>query len=336
MAGRELAFSDLAIVRMASDDFVPVAADDWYQRRREDAEGEFFRSVADQGPRKGQGGSTRQGIYCFTASGKLLAYKNAQNAEVMREVLEEALARWTRRPSAEREPDAIRVPDLGPGDVDLRYARTPPEGGLVVNVYTRVLDRDRKGELCLPSGECSTPGGFAAARDHLWITSREWRDVVGQAQKVGDVFPLPGRVAERIARFHLVDNTRGEPPHWDADEIRRLEVELTVEEFSKDRVELSVSGVVLLATDAEADQAERGYEARLAGRIGFDRMADRFDRFDLVAAGEHWGQGTYTGGARPGRTPLGVAFELARRDRPSDLIPPQGSRWLEGYIPRER
>ena len=40
-----------------------------YQRRRQDAEGEFFRKVADQGPRKGKGGATRQGIYCFTASG---------------------------------------------------------------------------------------------------------------------------------------------------------------------------------------------------------------------------------------------------------------------------
>ena len=73
---------------MASHDYVPVAGDDWYQRRREDAEGRFFRQVADQGPRRGAGGSTRQGIYCLTADGQLLAYKNAgQDASVMREVV---------------------------------------------------------------------------------------------------------------------------------------------------------------------------------------------------------------------------------------------------------
>ena len=66
-----LAFADPEIVRMAREDFVPVAADDWYERRRNDAEGDFFRRVADQGPRKGEGGSTRQGIYCLTADGKL-------------------------------------------------------------------------------------------------------------------------------------------------------------------------------------------------------------------------------------------------------------------------
>ena len=94
-------------MQMAKQDFVPVATDDWYQRRREDAEGKFFRGVADQGPRTGEGGSTRQGIYCFTAAGKLLAYKNAgQNANVMREVLKQALDTWKKLPEEHRKPGA--------------------------------------------------------------------------------------------------------------------------------------------------------------------------------------------------------------------------------------
>src|SRR5215211_689002 len=104
------------MIRLASKEFVPVSADDWYQRRRDDAEGEFFRKVADQGPRKGKGGSTRQGIYCFTASGKL------------------ALKRFEALPASEREPGSVKVPDHG--KVDARYARTPPEGGLILRAYT--------------------------------------------------------------------------------------------------------------------------------------------------------------------------------------------------------
>ncbi len=74
---------------MATHDYVAVAADDWYQRRRRDDEGEFFRAVANQGPRKGGiDGDTRQGIYILTAGGKLLDYRNAgQNPEVMRETV---------------------------------------------------------------------------------------------------------------------------------------------------------------------------------------------------------------------------------------------------------
>src|SRR5687767_15904794 len=123
---------------MASEDYVPVAADDWYQRRREDAEGEFFRNVASQGPRKGEGGSTRQGIYCLTADGKLLAYKNAgQNPDVMRETLKQGLREWQKLPAERRKPDAVKVEDLTKADP--QYSRKPPPGGLIVNVYTRIL-----------------------------------------------------------------------------------------------------------------------------------------------------------------------------------------------------
>src|SRR4051812_39341647 len=164
------------MIRMASQDFVPVAGDDWYERRRDDAEGEFFRKVASQGPRKGEGGSTRQGIYCLTADGKLLAYKNAGQApDVMRETLRQGLREWARLPESRRKPGAVKVDALGRADP--QYARTAPPGGLFVKVYTRILDR--KGgadEMC--RGTCSTPGGDKAARDHLWLTAAEWKAMI--------------------------------------------------------------------------------------------------------------------------------------------------------------
>src|SRR5437870_3596510 len=152
---------------MATADYIAVAGDDWYQRRRQDAEGDFFRKVADQGPRKGEGGATRQGIYCLTADGKLLAYKNAgQNADVMREVLKQGLAAWKKLPEEQRKPGAVTVED--PARLDPRYSRKLPAGAVVIRTYTRILDRDDKGELC--KGSCSTLGGDKAARDHLWLT----------------------------------------------------------------------------------------------------------------------------------------------------------------------
>src|SRR5215217_7244441 len=129
---------------MATEDFVPISADDWYQRRRQDAEGEFFRKVADQGPRKGQGGSTRQGIYVFTADGELLSYKNAgQLADVTRDELKRGLEKFRKLPEGRRAPGAIEVGD--PGKLDPNYTRTPPPGWLIVRVFTRILDRTPEG-----------------------------------------------------------------------------------------------------------------------------------------------------------------------------------------------
>jgi hypothetical protein len=314
---------------MATEDYVAVAADDWYQRRRDDAEGQFFRKVADQGPRKGEGGSTRQGIYCLTADGKLLAYKNAgQDANVMRDVLKQGLREWQKLPEERRKPSAVKIEDAG--KTDSRYSRTLPPGGLVVNVYTRILDYNDQKELC--HGTCKSLGGDRPARDHLWLTEADCKALVPAGLKKGDQLALPVKVAERILRFHLVDNTRGEPPHWTREQIRSQKLTLTVEEATATIVQLRLDGSALLATNADPAKADRGFDVRLVGAIQYDVAKKAIDRFDVVAVGDHWGEGTYTRRARPGRRPLGVAFELSSGKAPADQVPPQGARDLRTYL----
>src|SRR3954447_8840039 len=191
---------------MAKEDFVPVACDDWYQRRRKDAEGDFWRKVSDgaeHGPGAADGGGTGQGIYMLTADGTLLARQNAgQNPAVMREVLREALTKWKRLPDDRRQPGAVQVPaDAGP--LDGGYTRRPPTNGLIVNVYTRLLDNNAFGELC--DAVCKVGDGDEAARDHLWLTEAEWRSLVPKDARAGQTFDVPAPIARRIARFHLVD-----------------------------------------------------------------------------------------------------------------------------------
>lgn len=317
---------------MASNDYVPVAADDWYQRRRDDDEGQFFRQVAGQGPRKGEGGSTRQGIYCFTADGKLLTYKNAGQApDVMRDVLRQGLREWRRLPEDRRSPGAVKVGE--PGKRDPNYVRSPPPGGLVINVFTRILDRESDG-YC--RGTCRTKGGEAAARDHLWLTEAEWKALIPASPMLGDKQPVPPAVAERILRFHLIDNTRGEPPLWQRTEIRTQELTLTVEQVTATAMRFRLDGTAVLANRADVAKAERGFDARLVGWIGYDREKKIIDRFDIVAVGDHWGEGTYTRQARPGRMPLGVAFELADGKSAGAAVPPQGAREIRNYFGRDR
>src|SRR5262245_21793729 len=128
MTGRALVFSDDNVIRLINSRFIAVTADDWYQRRRTDIEGQFWKKVADQGPRKGQGGSTRQGLYCFTADGKLLAYRNAQDADVMKQVFQQALREFDKLPEERRKAGAIKIEERG--QQDTRYTRTLPKNGL--------------------------------------------------------------------------------------------------------------------------------------------------------------------------------------------------------------
>jgi hypothetical protein len=325
------AFSDSEIIRMATEDFVSVSADDWYQRRRKDSEGEFFTKVANQGPRKGQGGSTRQGIYVLTADGELLSYKNAgQLAEVTRDELKRGLDKFRKLPANRREPGAVEVGE--PGKLDPVYARIPPPGGLIVRVHTRILDRSGD-EYC--KGTCKTLGGDASARDYLWLTKEEVKSLAPPKSEVAFAYEMPKPVADRIVRFHLVDNTRGEPPFWTSEQIRRATLVLTVTGVSADGIKLRLDGDVRLATNVDADNADRGYEAALRGELRYLPTKQTINRFDVAAVGEHWGEGTYTRGARPGRTLLGVAFGPVVGDRPADSVPPQGAREVNRYFGKE-
>ncbi len=331
IAGRVSAFADRDIIRMAREEFVPVTADDWYQRRRQDAEGEFFRKVANQGPRKGEGGSTRQGIYVLTADGELLSFKNAgQDAGITRDELRRALGRFYRLPASRRAPGAVTVGEMGRPDPN--YTRNPPPGGLVVRVHARILDR-KGGELC--KGSCKTKGGDSAARDFLWLTRDEVGSLAPTKAEVGFAYDVPKPVADRVLRFHLVDNTRGEPDFWRKEDVRRAKLTLTVTGVSPTAVDLRLDGDALLATAADPAKADRGYEVRLRGELRYRPDRRTFDRFEVAAVGEHWGETPLTRGARPGRSLLGVAFGPVAGDTPADRVPPQAAREVRRYFDRD-
>ena len=62
---------------------------------------------------------------------------------------------------------------------------------------------------------------------------------------------------------------------------------------------LNLLGHALLCTNADERRADRGFDVYLLGTVEVDPRKVRLVRFDVVAVGDHWGEGTYTRGARP-------------------------------------
>lgn len=335
--GRVSAFAHPEVIKLATESFVPVTADDWYQRRRMDDEGKFFIKVANQGPRKGENGQTRQGIYCLTADGELLEFKNAgQHAEVTLEQMQRALRKFNELPVNRRQPGVIEIPEHGTKDKN--YSRTVPEDCVVIRVNGRILDK--KGEL-FEKASCDTKGGDMASRDYLWLTKEDVSALSPEGRKTGDVIDVPQKIAMRIARFHLIDNTRGEPDFWKKEEVRKVDMKLTVTKVNADSVELALVGNVLNCDKADPDRlspdlSKRGYDCKLNGVMTYDFTRKTISQFEAVAIGEHWGASMFTKiGVRPGKTIFGVAFGLADMKKPSDKIPPQAARDLNGYLGKE-
>ena len=299
MLDRASTFAEPTIVDLLKTRFVPVAIDQAYQRRQDDAEGDFYRRIAGQGPRN-DFEDTTQGFYIATAGGDLLLYNNTRDPAKLRRLMTQKLAEFVASPAAGRAVEAISSDEADP-----RYNVEPPEGGLVLRVRAKVL-----------GGYEPTDDPWrqifqeSVSRDNLWITAAEH-----EALARGEV---PEPLRRRIARFHLVDNTRGEPPMWKEGEIRSLELRLR-----DGRLEGSVH--------LETDRGDRGYEAELLGVVEVE--GGRVMRLELVALGEFWGAGPFTGGAPEGRFPLAVTFELADGTDVADRITPHGSRgWLGGYL----
>jgi len=270
---------------------VPVAVDQHLFRTRKDAEGELFAKVLNQAGRKT--GGFAQGVYLFTAEGKLLGFSNTADAMQVKGLLEKALKKFD--PSA----PAPELPDV---KADLVFP-PPPAGGLVLDVTAKLLGgygpKDERGRRYLKS----------LGRDHLWLRKDET-----EALAKGK---LLDSVKQRLARYHLIDNTRGEPPMWGEGEIKKLELTLS---------DGKLTGTVHLETRS----GERGYKADL---LGFLEAKDgKVTRFDLLARGEFWGEGTFSKGAPKGKYPFAVAFGLADKSSGASKVPPQGARGnLKGY-----
>ncbi len=300
MLDRASTFADPEIVKLLKTRFVPVAIDQAYQRRQQDTEGEFYRKIAGQGPRGKNFKGTTQGFYIATATGKLLLYNNNRNPERVRRLMGEKLAEFQKLGAADRQGKAIQATRT-----DARYNPKPPAGGLVVRVRAKVLDgyepsTDRWRRIFQT----------AMSRDNLWISKAEHAALVR-----GE---FPASLQQRIAIFHLVDNTRGEPPFWNEKELKESSMSL------KDG---RLAGSVHLQTG----RGDRGYEASLNGVV--EVKDGKVVRLDAVVLGDFWGQGPYTGGAPKGRFPLAISFTLADGTDVADQIPPQASRgWVRGYI----
>lgn len=294
MLDRESTFADPQVIKLLQTRFIPVAIDQAYQRRQKDAEGRFYQKIANQGPRK-VGKGTTQGLYTASGDGTLLGFTNNRGPERTTGLLKSALTKHR----------AKKVEAINPGKPDARYNPEPPAGGLVVRVHSKVLGG-------YPETDDPWRRIFqeSIGRDNLWVRADERKALIAGT--------FPQSLLSRIARYHLVDNTRGEPPMWKEREIRELQMTLK---------NGKLTGRVKLATN----DGKRGYEAELKGRVVV--KSGKVIRFDLVALGRFHGEGRFTRRAPKGKFPLAVAFELADGKDVADKVPPQGARgWLRGYL----
>ena len=267
--------------------YVPVAIDQHIHRRLDDAEGRLFAELMTRAGRFLD--VTAQGVYVFTTSGQPLAFRSTQDPSSLKKMLVSALKK------AQSSPPSSASIDL---DADADFAPAPPAEVAVLDVISKVL-----GGYGEPSDYRERILQSAHGRDRCWIRHDE---VESLSEDI-----VPCSLLARMARFHLVDNTRGEPPMWRADQIRAAEATLHDGRFA---------GSVRI----ETARGRRGFEASLLGEV--HASGGVLTRFDVVAHGVAWGRGYFNAGAPAGKYPLAVRFSLSQGALAFDAIPPGAAR----------
>ena len=267
--------------------YIPAAIDQHIHRRLQNGEGRLFADLVKRAGRFLD--VTAQGVYVFTSTGEPLAFRSTQDPSGLKEML---LAALKKSDSVPRASGWIEL------DEDADFTLKAPAGVAVLDVVSKVL-----GGYGEPSDYRERILQSSHGRDRCWIRQDELASLVEEI--------VPDSLLNRMARFHLVDNTRGEPPRWRADQIHTAEAMLH-------------DGRLVGSVRIETARGRRGYEASLLGFVDVNHGV--LKQFDVVARGLAWGRGYYNGGGPRGKYPLAVRFSLSQGALPFDAVPPGAAR----------
>lgn len=296
----------------------------WRLHNLKDLDCLYFQGFCEEGHYGGPNahGTTRQGIYCCSPSGRFLASVNTTDPRRMERMLQDALARWKAMPKAERylayDPATRR-------DEIRRRAAMFPEDGLPLRVYTR--DMPRKG---LPNDWRRTAWNV----DSLWFRKAEARTLLPRRLAKGQSVDWPDALVQRLVRHHLVDNVRGQTNGYGTEHVQVARLRTTITKIAGGKVTVTFDGASRATTTgtwpakgrfaevAQPGSMHRGMQTRMAGTATYDRKAERFTSFELAAAGTRWGRTRFNFRQDDlDETPIGFAIVLDAEDPGRKVAP---------------
>ena len=291
------AFADDETIDLLRKHYVSVAPSLTEELKARDAGGDFFRTVVNQ---RAEPKHSKQGYYICSPDGTLLKgwmYPRPDDG-TMKRFLKETLQSY--HPPTE-------VPALDGSKVDRNANPLPPEGGLVVEVYSKIIDA--KWQPTNLERFQIIRGNIG--RDRFWLLKTEVQELLKGV--------LPDSLLERMIRFHLIDTTRGVAGAWQRGDIKAVQIKLSPE-----------SGKVHLEGSVRIEEAgNRRYDAKVYGTL--ETKGNAVTRFDVLVRGAHSATKPDVGEAPVGTSTLAVAFALAGSGETS-RVPPLYSWQLGEYL----
>ena len=266
-----------------------------------------FQDMAAQG-HYGGGGGTKQGIYVCTPSGEFLASINSLSPKSVKQMLERGLAAWNKLPEKSRHTKPAESKPVH------RWEWSYPQDGLVLKQTIRYLSDDSVAEQ-----KRDSRFNF----DFAWFSADEAEQFISKTPKIGEQYELPQVLYYRFARYHLLNTAHGENGTYHANEVNgKLFVKVLAVDNQSVRIRIAGTSQATITTSEHLGMSPAPrIRAELLGFARFDRVARRFDSFELVAKGKIYDTPEPTPDEQHGRS-IGWYFNLADPDLPFERLYP--------------
>ncbi len=288
-----------------------------------DPECKLFQKIAEEGHYAGRTfpDNTRQGTYCLTPSGKLLASINTNDPREMQKMLEQAINKWNSLSKSERL--MKENPRPASGEI-VRTERFYPDGGIVLKEYCRDLPRNDQSDDWR---------GLAWNQDYAWFKKSEVPKFLPGLLEVGAKTFVEKSLIRRLARCHLIDGVRGPtiaiPDSsinlaWMTSEVTARFEDMVILKF-EGQVRTKEVGVWAVQGYADVKSSKiqnRGTDLQLLGKARYSLRESKFYFFELIAIGTRWGGTQFNGrydDLMP--APIGFGFTLAGESQAERVAP---------------
>ncbi len=285
--------------------FVCASDEVWRLQRGADPECHFFQTMI--AGKAGALSGSHQGICIVTPGGKLLARRNSLSPDKVVSLIDTAWEKWVALPAEDQalaaSPEAYRSIH--------RWENSFPKDGLALVSVLRDLP---------PAENSSTDKPTRWNRDHVWFNRNEARQWLPETIAVGSAHSIPIALAQRLARFHLVDNVRGQVGPFAREDIQLATFETTITAVAGNRVSLDIRGSTNADSDGVWKMGEndwkrfpnnpRTIQTELIGRATFDTEQQRFVEFEAAARGKSTG-GVGLNGRRGADATGSIAYYLS-------------------------
>ena len=168
--------------------------------------------------------------------------------------------------------------------------------------------------------------------DHVWFSEQESHLWIPKIKNIGAIYECPKVIKDRLFRFHLVDNVRGQTLPFAPEEIKEANLNVELVDIKESNLELKIFGNSKAIAKGKwklgeniwtpTHELDHSISTEILGNAIYDTKKKSFTKFELVIIG-NWKGKTENNGRKfgPESGMLGIQYNLADKS-PSNKIAP--------------